>query len=57
MIVKAANNLGTKDDLLLSSVLTSQTREELKSAEREVFDLNPKSDKEVIMKRANERRP
>lgn len=50
--IKAANRLGTKNGALLCSMLTSQTREELMSPSRNIFDLNPSTDKSVIMKHA-----
>jgi hypothetical protein len=57
MAAEAAEKLGTKKGVLLCSVLTSRTSDELRAPSRNIFDLNPNSDKTMIIKRARERRP
>ena len=53
MFVKAANDLGTKNGILLCCMLTSQTRDELASPDRNIFDLNPNTDQAVVLKHAS----
>jgi hypothetical protein len=50
----AARNLGTSNPKLLLLMLTSKTNDEFNDSSRNIFDLNPSSDKSKIMKEAAE---
>lgn len=49
----AARHLGTSNPILLRSILTSKTNDELNDSSRGLFDLNPSSDKNKIMAEAS----
>jgi hypothetical protein len=49
---KGGRKLGTTNAKMLCQMLTSKSENELNNKERNLFDLNPSSDKEMIMKEA-----